>query len=280
MASGGLAPVSAKDAKIDIQGLVEDWAFAYFRQKATSKKERKLQEQDNLGMEIDWKRVRFTHHPPEYTPKPPKLGEGTPTRNTLFSVSYTNKTDRTQKYHFQTERTTRSSCAVSVEQGYTKGIEMSVKLATPCEILEVNAGFKREMTLMNSESETIEEELSWSVDSEIEVEGKHTGEAKLIIIEEKYDGRFTIETEISGRVRIVYTNIKDNNSFIKTAESDIVKIAQEAISSKKIGAAAALSVDGTKKCIVCKTQGKCNFKYGVKQIVEVDQKPINKGDRE
>ena len=46
---------------------------------------------------------------------------------------------------------------------------MDVKLTTPCSILEANAGFSREMSLTNTRGETIDEELKWSVDSEIEV---------------------------------------------------------------------------------------------------------------
>ena len=48
-------------------------------------------------------------------------------------------------------------------------MSMDVKLTTPCSILEANAGFSREMSLTNTRGETIEEELTWSVDSEIEV---------------------------------------------------------------------------------------------------------------
>ena len=74
---------------------------------------------------------------------------------------------------------------------------MNIKLTTPCQVLEANAGFHREMSLINGESETIEEELTWSVDSQIEVQGRHVGEAKLVILEEEYHGRFTIKTHIT-----------------------------------------------------------------------------------
>jgi len=61
---------------------------------------------------------------------------------------------------------------VNIDKAVTTGVEMSVKLTTPCQIMEANAGFRREMTLTNSESETIDEEMSWGVDSQVEVEGK------------------------------------------------------------------------------------------------------------
>ena len=46
---------------------------------------------------------------------------------------------------------------------------MDVKLTTPGSILEANAGFHRELSLTEIEGQTIEEELTWAVDSQIEV---------------------------------------------------------------------------------------------------------------
>ena len=58
------------------------------------------------------------------------------------------------------------------------------------------------MTLANSESETIEEELTWSVDSQVNVLGRHIGEAKLVILEQEYDGRFSVKSRIRYMRRI------------------------------------------------------------------------------
>ena len=46
---------------------------------------------------------------------------------------------------------------------------MDVKLTTPGSILEANAGFHREISLTEIEGQTIEEELCWAVDSQLEV---------------------------------------------------------------------------------------------------------------
>jgi len=73
---------------------------------------------------------------------------------------------------------------------------VGLTLTTPGQILEANAGFRREMTLANSESTTVEEELTWSVDSQVAVLGRHVGEAKLVILEQEYEGRFTVKSHI------------------------------------------------------------------------------------
>jgi len=196
MAVAATGRTTAK-SKVDIQALVEDWAIDYFRRKAT-RKEQRLLEQDFIHHEVDWRRVQFIHDDAIYEPEPPSPGAAgqSSTPNVLFQTTFANRTDREQTYTFRAERTTRSTCSVTVEQACTTGVEIGVTLTTPCQILEANAGFRREMTLANSESETIEEELTWSVDSQVNVLGRHIGEAKLVIMEQEYEGRFTVKSRI------------------------------------------------------------------------------------
>jgi len=184
-------------SKVDIQALVEDWAIDYFRRKAT-RKERHLLEQDLIRQEVDWRRVQFTHDDAIYEPEPPSPGAAgqSSAPNVLFQTTFANRTDREQTYTFRAERTTRSTCSVNVEQACMTGMEVGITLTTPCQILEANAGFRREMTVVNSESETIEEEMTWSVDSQVNVLGRHIGEAKLVILEQEYEGRFTVKSHI------------------------------------------------------------------------------------
>ena len=62
---------------VDVEGLVTDWAWDYFRRKASSE-EKKLIEKEQIRLDIDWKRVSFKHHTPKFDPEPPKPGKGTP----------------------------------------------------------------------------------------------------------------------------------------------------------------------------------------------------------
>lgn len=267
-----LPQMAVTGSHVDLSALVEDWALTHFRRRA-NRKERRLLEQDFINMEVDWKRVEFDHHEPKYVPEPPTPGQGIPINNILFHTSFTNKTEHPQTYTFKTERTTRSTCTVEIEQGYTQGFETSVKLQTPCGIMEANAGFHREISLTNCKAQTVEEELVWGVDSQVHVKGKHRAEAKLIIKEEEYKGEFCVETLVKGRVRVVFTNLKDNNSFIRAREGDIVEIVREAFDGKRMQGDA-ISVEGSSRSVVLRTRGKCLFRYGLQQNVEVDQLPI------
>lgn len=124
---------------VDITSLVENWAWDYFQRKAT-KKQLSLMSQELISLETDWKRVQFSHAAPKFVPEPPKIGTGKPTQNTLFYTTFTNKTDNKQRYTFKAERTTRSSCTVVIEKGFTQSMETNIKISTPWEILEANAG--------------------------------------------------------------------------------------------------------------------------------------------
>jgi hypothetical protein len=261
--------------QIDIQALVEDWAWEYFRRKtADTRKIRNLLQKEYILMELDWKRVKFVHDPPTFAPEMTKPGTGTPTSNVLFQTSFTNKTTKPQSYSFRTSRTTKSSCQVEIEDCVTQGIEMCCTLKTPCEIFEANVGYSREMELTKTEGQCIEEELTWEVDNSLEVLGRHRAEAKLVILEEEYSGNFEVKTTIKGRVRAVFTNIKDNNSFIKAVEGDINEIVKLARDQGRVKGET-MVVDANSKSVICRTKGSCKFKYGLKQDVEVDQFPLD-----
>lgn len=268
-----MASKGKKKAKVDIEGLVMDWAKDYFVKKATTRKLKKLLAKDYINIDIDWKRVDIEQGTPEYDPAPPKPGDGLKCNNVLFHTTFDNKSDLAQTHTFQCERSTRTSCTVEVEQTVTKGMDCSFKLAAPEELFEANVGFQREFSVTEVHGQTLEEEISWGVNSEINVEGKHRAEAKLTIVEEEYNGKFTITTKMKGPVKVTFANIKDNNSFIMAAEKHIDQIVSDAIRSEVISGNI-LTVDGSTNTVVFKTVGQAKFRYGVKQHVEVDQKKV------
>lgn len=59
-----------------------------------------------------------------------------------------------------------------------------MKLKTPCEIVEANAGFHNELSILNIGENTVEEELIWGVDSTIKVPPLCETIAELVILED------------------------------------------------------------------------------------------------
>ena len=82
---------------VDVEGLVTEWAWDYFRRKATSE-EKKLLDKELIRVEIDWKRVKFAHQKPSFEPEPPKVGSGTPKVGILLPMTDT-RTHKSASVH-------------------------------------------------------------------------------------------------------------------------------------------------------------------------------------
>ena len=248
----------------DLDDIVAAWAWEMFDR--TKSKEQSKFPRDSLEMHISWKKVRFIHGEPDYQDiqKP-----GTPKGKILFKTYFENNTDMEQEYSFKTERSTTSSCDVSMESTYTVGQEMNISLKTPCEVFEANAGFHREMSLTNSSGQSVEEELVWEVDSQIKVPPKHRTLAELVISEEQYAGKFAVRSMFGGRIHATITNIRDNNSFVKAIDGNIAEIMRREVENGLKG----FKVEG--KYVVFNTVGVTKFKYAVEQRVKLNQVPLS-----
>ena len=247
----------------NVEEIIKRWALDMFD--VTKSKEQAKISKDSLMMTVDWKNVRFRHHPPEYTDvaQPPS-----PKAQVLFKTHFSNNTVMEQEYSFKTERVTRSSCEIFIEKGVTVGQEMSVKLQTPCEVFEANAGFHREVTLTNSQGELIEEEMTWEVDSQIKVPPNTKTVAQLVITEDQYSGAFIVNSEFSGKITVALTNLRDNNSFVKSIVGDVSEIIKREVERGMKG----LVVN--KKIVSFQTSGRCNFRYAIEQHVNLEQHPL------
>ena len=199
-----------------------------------------------------------------------------PDVNVLFRTTFTNNTASPQTYTLRTEKTTRSTCETTIEQGYVKGQEFEITIKAPGEVLEANAGFHSELSLNKTEGQTLEEEVTWGVESEITVNAGKCADAKLIVLERKYDDKFTIESRISGNVFARFTNMLDNNSSVKMTQRSIDKIVKDYLKDRsqmnKPVSEQFIKLEGT--TVVINTAGTCRFRYGVKQDVRVDERPI------
>ena len=85
------------------------------------------------------------------------------------------------------------------ESGYSIGEEAEISMKTPCEILEVKAGFKHEYTFNKAAENSVAEILTWGVDSTIDVPANTMTTAELVVEEMSYAGNFNMSTKISGR---------------------------------------------------------------------------------
>lgn len=111
---------------------------------------------------------RVRHDPIIYTDLD---SPGTPKNHILFRSTFLNDTNREQEYNLKAERRTVSTCSFSIFEGYTTEQCVSLELEVPLPkcVLEASTGFRREYTLEQSRDKSVEEELTWSVESNIKV---------------------------------------------------------------------------------------------------------------
>ncbi len=142
------------------------------------------------------------------------------------------------------------------------------------EIFEANCGFTRELSLTNNDSESIETELTWGVESLIKVEPEHIAFASLVVNEKKFNGDFIITSKIEGFVSVEFRDVKGVVPSTYTVHN-IADIVEEHLEMKKRINKPITYVTIKDGVVVIQTQGKCDFRFGVRQEVVVNQVPLN-----
>ncbi len=269
-------------------------ATASWRQRRLRDKQKQNPGRKYISVNIDWSKVKFRDET-EW----PRIAEdmadgaaqaqdqndsghgedsqmadfGRAQSSVLFQTKFTNNTLFDQEYTMKTEKTTRSSATTEIETSYTRGIEMSCNLKTPGEIFEANCGFTRELSLTNNETESIETELTWGVESLIKVKPEHIAFAQLVVNEKKYNGDFTITSRIKGYLSVEFRDVKEKVPSTFTVHN-IAKVVEEHMQMKKrIGEPIEFAEvkDGV---VIIRTKGTCNFRFGIRQEVVVNQVPL------
>ncbi|VDM12833.1 unnamed protein product [Wuchereria bancrofti] len=223
-----------------------------------------------LQFNINWSHLFNEYLEPRYTVSgiDTRFVHQSKSEQVLFKSTFTNSTERSQEYTFKTERCTRSTATISIEKGVCRGMEMELKLKTPCEIVEANAGFHNELSIVSIGENTVEEELRWGVDSTIKVPPLCETVAELVILEDNQTRNFAVDSRISGRVIVTVTNLKENNSLITIIEGKVADII------RGIANYSALGFTIKDDIVTYTTKGICKFKYGVEQIVKLKEHPL------
>ncbi|PAA87492.1 hypothetical protein BOX15_Mlig008670g2, partial [Macrostomum lignano] len=251
----------------DLEDTVEKWAKIKFEDnKIGSQKKLSC---ENLAYAIDWKKVSIDHEQPEFSHSDKQVR---PNAVVLFKTFFTNTTDHQQNYSFQTTRTTKKTADIRVSSTFTKGGNASITLKLPGDILELGGGFNCELAVTNERGQTFEEEISWSVNSEVSVPPKKRRSAQINITEVKYSCDFQLRSTVRGRVKVSITNPEDNNSLVKHLEADIFQVIKSTMKQKT-----GMTFNEATKEVVFLSKGHAAFSFGTEQHVEVRDEPLPDG---
>ena len=282
----------------DLEEAVTEWGNMMYDRNARSRKQKRMKKKhfvDNqpcIDVQIDWSRLSVTHETVwgrvvdvDLKAKDPATTGTTSHRpadvtaveaNVLFKTDFTNDTEERQEYCLKIEKTTNSSCTTEIENGVTKGVELSATL-TIGDVLEVGGAFSREVSLTKMEGETIEQEMVWGAESTIVVPPGRAATAEMYVLEKRQSGDFVVLTKMQGSVLIKYVSLKDN-SLLFSQSGKIRYIVNEYVKEMKGMGKAFRGIEEDKESgsVTFQTKGQCKFRFGISQVVKViqDPKPI------
>ncbi|KAK2150657.1 hypothetical protein LSH36_396g01015 [Paralvinella palmiformis] len=279
----------------DVEKAVMDWGVMMCDKNARSRKQKRMRKRqfvDNdvvMDVQIDWSHLSVSNKTiwgrltdADFTapnqngaastiaPALKPVGVTATDVNVLFETDFRNETSVGQEYTMKIEKTTKSSCTTEIENGVTKGVELTASL-TIGDVLEVGAGFSREVSLTKMEGETLETEVTWGAESTVAVPAGKKASAQMQVLEKQQSGEFVVLTTMIGYVTIKYMSLKDG-SLVFGHSGKIDTIVRYYVDQmKKQGKKYVGIVFPDDSRVEFQTKGKCTFRYGIKQVVAVIQ---------
>lgn len=249
---------------VDLDQMVIQWAWQVF--KVTKEKTMKNLKFEDVTFEINWQSLRIRSLTPVYSQK--NLKENC-SRNLVFKALYENRTSTSQDNHFTTTRSTICKCVTTVTEGFKKGWSLGVQLAVPYEVLQATASYGREVTIENTDGSEVEEAISWTVDSTINIQPNTRVIVRLEVTEHQFTAVFNMQVCISGHAVVSVLSKTENNSLLQIVEGEISEIIKGRLPELH---SAKIAPDG--KTVHWRLVGTCDFIYGVQQHVLVDEEEL------
>lgn len=192
-------------------------------------------------------------------------GGGNSLSHILFRSSFVNDTDQEQEYLLRTERKTVSTCEIEIFQGYVceDQAELSLEIPIPGIVASAGAGFKHEYSTENSTRKSIQEEMTWSLESNVKVASMSQTTAELLVKENQYKGAFECKSYFSGSIRVKL--FKDNLEVLSFDLDDLNDILTPDKGFRR-----------DNKGIYCVTKGECKARFGIEQKIQLKQQAITK----
>jgi len=153
--------------------------------------------------------------------------------------------------------------------------EGCITFKLPNEVLEVSGGLRHEQRVDYGKDSTFETQMTWSADSAIRVAPHSRANAELCITEEEYSADFSVEVRFSGRISAMISTRNNTGGYYKYMEGDLATIFAEALRTGGSGASSGqFEVHEQTQTVRTVMTGKCAFRYGIEQHVNVEQEKL------
>lgn len=146
---------------------IYDLLFEYVRNLPLTENVRKRIDFDKLDAScvID-KKFKISNINLRYEPQ----GDmGRPQNCVIFSSTFINSTSNEQMNNLRTEKKTTATCRLQLTKSVMRNGSINLQIAPPNTLIQVNGGFSKEKTLTSEKEEVLEEELCWSLDTQVRI---------------------------------------------------------------------------------------------------------------
>lgn len=255
----------------DLEEMVQDYAWNVH---ATTENE--TLDLKEARFDINWARTKFVSSTPEfeaidsnsYVKQNPKgksagrFGEE-PNAQVIYQSTYVNNTNGEHEQNISMQRSTKSICKAFVTKGYTKGINVGLKLAVPGDVANLTTSFGYSVNLTDNSEESTEETMTWGSDCKVKVPKGQRMSAKISVTEKEYNANFRMKTSIYGTVHVAIHSRADDR-LIRSIDAPITEIMRWYSQKRGVGSC---SIKGNK--VEWEVTGECFFRFGVEQTVEI-----------
>lgn len=270
----------AKDPVVDIERLLVDYAW---KELADPSLWDRLVRRKRFQMDVNWSYFDISHQVTAFRPRSRDMelcravtggGGDEQVRQRelcLFRTEFVNSSTLPQYFTFKTERRTTSRCDVSLQRGYRIGANVDVRFTLPLlESSRVTGGLSGELHVTKATGQTFEEVLTWSVDSQVQVDQLTRTTAALMIREKELMADLTIKSIIRplhDRIPVYIRSRRTGRTLelLDIASTQLPEILTEADGFTKV-----------ESCAVSReTKGVARLVYGAEQVVDVKTSPID-----
>uniref|UniRef100_A0A0V0J8B5 Uncharacterized protein n=1 Tax=Schistocephalus solidus TaxID=70667 RepID=A0A0V0J8B5_SCHSO len=211
-------------------------------------------------------KLRVHQKPAEHMATENKASVGRCKSSIIFSSVFTNNTSETQTNNMRSERRTTSMCRMLLTKCVTRGGSLNLQVGPPNTCIQANGGFSKQCSLTKEGEKTMEEELVWSIDSQIVVPPGYRTKADLVITEDEYDGHFRAETIFEGSICVLVKDKKDGSVLCPVVINDLTKVL-----TPQYGFMPVKDIRGAVSYV---NEGRCFCSYGVGQRVDLTETKI------
>ncbi|CAD5111817.1 DgyrCDS1087 [Dimorphilus gyrociliatus] len=210
---------------------IDDLIRSYVKKYDFSPEHRKLANLEVKKEDVSFKYFRLVHDKICYPDKDDitqKSGfKVLPDKVTLCTASFKNDTGSPQIFHFNAERKTKSITKVSTDEMYKFEMHSELKFPIlPGMGMEANVGMRGEWNLTENYEETVEEEFTWSVNSDVKVPENTETIASLEIVENQFEGQWKLKTYFKGRISIAVKNKNKPDEVVTTITFPVAHFVQ------------------------------------------------------